>query len=130
MRQVGARNYQFDIDTGIATFLPQVGGPLDLTAVEAAVTEAGFGLLWLDLELLGELSRTQDGDGSAQPALTVGTTGQRFLLYPGESDEEREGYARLTQWLDQPEQAVTVRGRAHAHRTALPALTVREFAVH
>ena len=124
---MGVRNYGIDIDSGVATFLPKAGEPLDLAAVKEAVYQAGFELLWLELEVQGTLSRARDPDGDERPGLTVASTGQRFLLYPGESEQERAGYARIVEWLDAPESQVVIHGRTHSHTGGPPALTVREY---
>ncbi len=129
MRQVGAREYKFDIETGLATYLPREEEAIDLEAVGNAVDQAGFELLGVELQVRGHVSRTTDRDGAERVALTVPSTGQRFLLLPGESDEERRGYARLSEWIDEPERVIVVRGRAHAHEGAAPALTVWVFQV-
>ncbi len=123
---MGVRNYDIDLDSGVATFLPEAGEPLDLAAVKEAVDRAGFELLWLELEVEGTLSRARDPDGNERPGLTVASTGQRFLLYPAESEQERAGYARVVEWLDAPESRVVIHGRAHSHTGGPPALTVQE----
>ena len=126
---MGVRNFGLDIDSGMATFLPKAGEPLDLAAVEQAVYQAGFEPLWLELEIQGTLSNSIDAEGNERPSLTVASTGQRFLLYAGESEEERTGYSHLVEWLDAAERDVVVRGRAHSHSSGPPAVTVQSFRV-
>ncbi len=127
MRQVGARDMEFDIDAGIGTFLPKEGEPVDLSGIRRAVREAGFDLLWLEARVRGSLRRAVGEADDVRLAVVVPSTGQRFVLVEGGTEEERRGYARLIEWLEAPGRAVEVRGRAHPHEGAPSALTVREY---
>ncbi len=110
--------------------MPEAGVPVDPAAVEEAVDDAGFELLWLDLECLGVLSNANTCGSSEAPILTVPSTGQAFVLCAEQSDGGHDGYTRICEWLDSPDQAITVRGRVLLVDGKHTALSVREFDVH
>ncbi len=121
------REFKFDIDTGIGSFLPPKGKPIDVSAIQAAVKESGFELLWLEAQVRGVLQGGVDPTGSSRPALRVEETDQLFWLTEGTTEEERGGYSRLREWLNGPSRHVVVRGRVHSHIGSPPGLTVRTF---
>ena len=127
MHQFGAREFSFDIDSGWGMFLPAEGSPLDLEELKRSVQETGFELLELELRLRGALASARDAEGGARPAVRVASTGQRFLLFAGDTEAERSAYARLTEWLGDSPPVVEVLGRARAHPGADAGLSVREF---
>ena len=96
----GARDFQFDIDTGLGSFLPMEDQPVDFGGIQDAVTESGFELLWVEADVLGILESAPDARDEPHPALRVETTGQVFTLTEGTTEQEREGYVRLTEWLE------------------------------
>ncbi len=126
-RRFGARDFKFDIDTGVGSFLPAEGKPVDIPEIQAAVKESGFVLLWLEAQVRGVLQGGMDPTGSSRPALRVEETDQLFWLTEGTTKEEREGYSRLREWVNGPSRHVVVRGRAHSHVGSPPGLTVRNF---
>ncbi len=126
-RRSGARDFKFDIDTGVGSFLPPNDKPVEITEVQDAVKESGFELLWLEAQVRGTLQSAKDPSGTVRPGVRVKETGQVFLLTEGTTQQEREGYGRLKEWLDEPNRIVSVRGRVHGHVDAPPGLTVKEF---
>ncbi len=126
-RQSGARDFQFDIDTGLGSFLPMEDQPVDFGGIQDAVKESGFELLWLEADVRGILGSAPNAQGDPHPALRVEETGQVFLLTQGTTEQEREGYGRLTEWLGGDNTTVLVRGRVHGHPQSPPGMTVREF---
>ena len=98
-----------------------------MTEIRNAVKESGFELLWLETQVRGTLQRAKDPSGTVRPGVRVKETGQVFLLTEGTTQQEREGYGRLKEWLDEPNRIVSVRGRVHGHVDAPPGLTVKEF---
>ena len=128
-RQLGVRNFGLDIDSGVATFLPKAGEPLDLAAVKDAVYQAGFELLWLELDVRGSLGRRTDPNGEERPAVRVADTGQTFLLVAGDSGQDRDAFGLVLEWLDDASSAVVVRGGAHSHPGGPPVITVQDFRV-
>ena len=127
VRRSGVRNFKFDIDTGLGSFLPAKDQPADLPAIQAAVKESGFALLWLEAQVHGTLLSTRDGTGAVRPGIRVHGTGQVFVLTEGTTEEERNGYARLEELLAGSSRKVVVRGRVHPHADSPPGLTVRKF---
>ncbi len=123
------REFKFDIDTGIGSFLPPKGKPIDVSAIQTAVKESGFELLWLEAQVRGVLQDGKDPTGAERPSLRVEETGQLFWLVEGTTDEERQNYDRLRQWVNGPDRHVVVRGRLHSHAGAPPGLTVRRFQI-
>ena len=121
------RDFKFDIDTGLGSFLPPKDKPVDMSEIQNAVKESGFELLWLEAQVRGTLQSARDPSETVRPAVQVKETGQVFLLTEGTTEQEREGYGRLREWLDEPSRTVSVRGRVHAHADSPPGLTVREF---
>ncbi len=128
-RRSGVRDYQFDIDTGMGWFLPMKDQPVDFGGIQEAVAESGFELLWLEADVLGILGNAPDAQGDPHPALRVEATGQSFTLTEGTTEQEREGYGRLTEWLEGGNRTVLIRGRVHSHPQSSPGMTVREFRV-
>ncbi len=126
-RQSGARDFQFDIDTGLGSFLPMKDQPVDFGGIQDAVTESGFELVWLEADVRGILGSAPNVQGDPRPAVRVEETGQVFLLTQGTTEQEREGYGRLTEWLEGENRKVLVRGRVHGHPQSPPGMTVREF---
>ncbi len=98
-----------------------------MTGIRSAVKESGFELLWVEAEVRGTLHSARDAEGNVRPAVRVEETDQVFLLTEGTTEQEREGYGRLREWLDGPSRTVSVRGRVHGHADSPPGLTVREF---
>ena len=98
-----------------------------MAGIQSAVKESGFELLWLEAEVRGTLHSARDAEGNVRPAVRVEETGQVFLLTEGTTEQEREGYDRLREWLDGSGRTVSVRGRVHAHADSPPGLTVKEF---
>ncbi len=127
VRRSGARDFKFDIDTGVGSFLPAKAKPVDLSEIEEVVKESGFELLWLEAQVRGTLQSARDPSGTVRPAVQVKETGQVFLLIEGTTEQEREGHGRLKEWLDGPSRTVSVRGRVHGHVDSPPGLTVKEF---
>lgn len=121
------RNFNFDIESGLGTFLPAKDKPVDIQALQTAVKESGFKLLWLDAQVHGTLLGTRDSSGVVRPSVRVEGSRQVFVLIEGTTDEERKGYARLEEWLTGSSKKVMVHGRAHPHADSPPALTVRKF---
>ncbi len=95
-RRSGARGFKIDIDTGRGSFLPPKGKPVDFAAIQVAVKEAGFELLWLEAQVRGTLMNAKDAAAArVQPAIKADGSGQVFLLIEGKTDAEHEGFARL-----------------------------------
>ncbi len=97
-----------------------------MSEIRSAVEESGFELLWIEAEVRGTLQSASDPSGTVRPAVQVKETGQVFLLTEGTTEQEREGYDRLEEWLDGPNRTVSVRGRVHGHVDSPPGLTVKE----
>ena len=127
MRQFGARSFDLDIDTGKGTLLPTVGKPFLTDALREAVGDAGFELLGLELEVLGLLRNPQTPLGENQAVVEVETSGQRFALIQGHSEDERAAWARIAPQLDRDGVLLWVRGRIHEHQEGPPALQVNDF---
>ena len=126
-RRSGVRDFQFDIDTGLGSFLPAKDKPVDLSEIRESVTESGFELLWLEANVRGILGSAPNAQGDPHPAVRVEETGQVFLLTQGTTEQEREGYGRLTEWLEGENRTVLVRGRVLGHPQSPPGMTVKEF---
>ena len=62
-------DFQFDIDTGLGSFLPMEDQPVDFGAIQDAVTESGFELLWLEADVRGILGSAPNDQGDPQPAV-------------------------------------------------------------
>ena len=127
VRQFGARSFDLDIDTGRGTLLPPVGEPLRTDELRKAVRDAGFELLGLELEVLGLLRNLQAPTGENQAVVQAATSGQRFALIQGDSEDERIAWARIAPQLDQNGVLLWVRGRVHEHQEGPPALQVNDF---
>ncbi len=82
-RQSGARDFQFDIDTGLGSFLPAEDKPVDLSEIRESVTESGFELLWLEADVRGILGSAPNAQGDPHPAVRVEETGQVFCSRRG-----------------------------------------------
>lgn len=95
-----------------------------MAAINAAVDDAGFELLWLELQLRGTLHSSSRENDDGRLTLMVTGTAQKFLVDSGVTDAERDAYAQLSPWIDQPERLILLRGRANAHPGTLPAITV------
>ena len=89
--------------------------------------ESGFELLWLEAQVRGVLQGGTDPTGAERASMRVAETGQVFWLVEGTTEEEREGYSRLREWVNGPSRHVVVRGRLHWHAGAPPGLTVQTF---
>ena len=126
-RRSGARDFKFDIDTGLGSFLPRKDKPVDVSEIQNAVKESGFELLWLEARVRGTLQSARDPSETVRPTVHVKETGQVFLLTEGTTEQERENYGRLKEWLDGPSRTVSVRGRVHGHVDSPPGLSVKEF---
>ena len=113
----------------MGSFLPARGKPIDVSAIQTAVKESGFELLWLEAQVRGVLQDGKDPTGAERASLRVEETGQLFWLVEGTTDEERQNYDRLRQWVNEPDCHVVVRGRLHSHAGVPPGLTVRRFQV-
>ena len=130
VRRSGVRNFKLDMETGLSSFLLATGQPIDFAEIQRAVKESGFELLRLEARVRGTLNRAPDPTGTARPTVRVEETGQVFVLVEGTTDEERQRYARLLEWLDDERgPKVVVRGRIHPHVGAPPGLSVLEFRV-
>ncbi len=102
------RNYELDLTSGVATFLPEEGELLNLAAVEEATESAGFEALELQLQLRGELSLS-----GGELILTVPESEEEFPLLEGTQPSEQAAYERLTEFARQATgQRVVVRLRA------------------
>lgn len=124
---MGAREFSFDLDTGWGALEPPADSPLDLSAVDEAVRQAGFELLGVQLDLQGRLRPA--GGGRDGPELELVRSGQRILLLEGGSDGQREAWSRLSTQLDREGLSLRIRGPAHEHVDGPLALTVGEFEV-
>ncbi len=126
-RRSGVRDFQFDIDTGLGSFLPAKDQPVDLSEILESVTESGFELLWLEADVRGILGSAPNAQGDPHPSVRVEETGQVFLLTEGTTEQEREGYDRLGEWVEGDRKKVLIRGRVHDHAESPPGLTVQRF---
>ncbi len=128
MRRSGAREFKFDIDTGVGTLLPPQGKPVDFGAIVSGVKEGGFQLLWIEARVGGELrSVTGTQDAGKNLVVDVDSPRQRFVLVEGHTDAERRGYGRLRESAGREPVRVEVRGRVHTHTSGAPGLTVLDF---
>ncbi len=127
MRRSGVRDFKFDIDTGVGSFLPAKAKPVDVSEIEKVVRESGFKLLWLEATVRGTLHSASDPGRFVRPGVRVNQTGQVFLLIEGTTEKEQKGFSQLTEWLDGTDKTVSVRGRVHGHVDLPPGLTVKEF---
>ncbi len=127
MRQFGARAFDLDIDTGTGILLPPLGEPLHPDQLEEAVKKAGFELLGLELEVRGRLGHVRSPNGDDVPAVEVDSTGQSFAILEGDSDREREAWARLSPNLESRNSSISVRGRVHRHEGGPTGLFVNDF---
>ena len=123
MGQFGARSFTLNLDTGRATLLPPAGAALDPEALDRAVSDAGFELLGLELEVQGLLHP----GGGGNPTLEVQDTGQSFALIRGHSDHELEVWERFAPGLDRDGAHLWVRGRIHSHHDGPTALELSDF---
>lgn len=129
MRRSGARDFTFDIDTGVGSLLLLESKPVDFGAIQNAVKDSGFDLLWIEARVRGILRTVSDSSGAVRPAVEVESPRQVFLLIEGTTEEERRGYSRLREAAEGRTPRVLVRGRIHAHAGAPPGLTVRDFRI-
>ena len=112
----------------MATILPPRGDIIEPSELEAAVGSSGFQLLWTEFEVLGELSEGPQPGGQGM-ALFALDTEQRFLILPGKEDAERQTYARLGEWADEPGQLVRVHGRLSRGNASSATLRLQEYSV-
>ena len=129
MRRSGARDFTFDIDTGVGSLLPPEGKPIDFGEIQGAVKDSGFELLWIEARVRGTLRTASDPSGTDSPVLEVESPRQVFTLIEGTTEEERRGYGRLRESAEGRELRVLVRGRVHAHVDGPPGLTVLDYRV-
>ena len=117
--------FQFDINLGIASFLPAKAKPVDIAAFQADVKASGFELLWLEAEVRGSLQITRNAAGDKRHSVLVAGSGQIFVLNEGTTVEERNSYANLEEWSNGASRSVVVSGRIHSVADAEVALTIR-----
>jgi hypothetical protein len=121
---LGARSFELNIDTGWGSMLPAVGQPLLPDALHDAVADAGFELLHLELEVLGQLHGPA---GEGQVSVKVESSGQRFALVEGSSEPERAAWSQLSPQLGRSGAPFWVRGRALERADGTTALEVVDF---
>ncbi len=98
---------------------------MDLDALRTATKEAGFELKWAELEAMGTLS-TMSVEGTEKFSLRLEDRDQNILLLPGDSDETRSNYSKLSDWSGKSFR-VRLRGRAHSHKQGPLAMSVLRF---
>lgn len=128
MRRSGVRNFSFNIDKGLGTFLPAPGKPLDLVSIQGAVKKAGFPLLGAEATVRGSLRKVQDPLGKPALALAANETGQLFYLNAGSTPAEQEALNRISSWADKKAE-LSVHGKIHSPAGTHVGLSVLRFDV-
>jgi hypothetical protein len=128
VRRSGAREFAFDLETGVGSLLFELGDPVDFAAICSAVREAGFQLLWIEARVRGVLATIADSGGAARPAVLVEGSRQMLALVEGTTAQERSGYARAREAAGQAGRVV-VRGRVGVPIGHTPELTVLDLRV-
>ncbi len=90
-----------------------------------ATKEAGFELKWAEVEAMGTLS-TMSVEGTKNLSLRLENRNQNILLVPGDSDETRSNYSRISDWSAKSIR-VRLRGRAHSHQEGPLAMSISKF---
>ncbi len=98
---------------------------VDLNALRMATKGAGFELKWAEVEATGTLS-TRSVEGTENLSLRLENRNQNILLVPGDGDETRSNYSKLS-GLSGESIRVRLRGRAHSHQEGLLALSISRF---
>ena len=107
--------------------LPATGEPFDIQRLDETVEKAGFELLGVELAVRGRLERLPGPGGAEVPAIEVDTLDQHFALVEGDSEHEREVWARLSPRLDERGATLLIRGRPHPHAVGPLGLFVTDF---
>ena len=102
---------------------------MDLASLDEATRLAGFELMWVDLLVTGAVIRTPDPQGEETFALHLGAADQDILLIPGDSDRTRRNYTEVGRWAGEEGSRLRIRGRAHSHADAPPAMSISTFSV-
>jgi hypothetical protein len=102
VRRSGVRNFTFNIDKGVGTFLPAQGKPFDYAEFQEAVKGSGFPLLWTEVSVEGRLGKVKEADGRERLSLSTAAPLQVFYLEKSEIPEEAAVYAGLTDRDGQP----------------------------
>ncbi len=111
MRRSGVRNFSFDIEKGLGTFLPAEGKPLDFASIQEAVKMSGFPLLWSEAAVEGQLDKVTSADGQARLSLTTEMPIQVFYLKKSLEPAEASVYSDLERQVGK---SLRLRGRLQA----------------